>query len=186
VHAQGEWRSHCEISPAPDGEKYPVVAVGGAAGSGERLPFRLRTLMKTAAAFVLTTSIPWALLIAWQPGAKNIWDGVYTKEQAQRGQPLYKQYCASCHGDMLEGIEMASPLAGGEFIDRWAGQTVGELFERVRATMPRDKPGRLSREINADITAFMLSFNQFPAGQTELSRDTQALSQIRIDPVKPR
>jgi mono/diheme cytochrome c family protein len=127
-----------------------------------------------------------ALSIAWQPAAKTVWDGVYTKEQATRGQPLYKQYCASCHGDMLEGIEMAPALTGGEFLDEWSGQTVGDLFERIRATMPRDKPGRLSREINADITAYMLSFDQFPAGDTELSHDTQALKQIRIEAVKPR
>ncbi len=126
-----------------------------------------------------------ALLYAWQPPAKSVWDGVYTKEQAQRGQPLYKQYCASCHGEMLEGIEMAPPLAGAEFLDQWSGQTLGDLFERIRATMPRDKPGRLSRDVNADITAYMLGYNQFPAGNTELSRDTQVLQQIRIDAVKP-
>jgi S-disulfanyl-L-cysteine oxidoreductase SoxD len=126
------------------------------------------------------------LLSGWQPAAKTVWDGVYTREQAQRGQPLYKQYCASCHGDNLEGIEMAPALTGGEFLDQWAGQTMGDLFERIRATMPRDKPGRLSRDINADITAYMLSFNQFPAGEAELSRDTQVLKQIRIEAAKPR
>jgi hypothetical protein len=52
--------------------------------------------------------------------------------------------------------------------------------------MPRDKPGRLSREVNADITAYILSFNQFPAGNTELSHDTQELKQIRIDAVTPK
>jgi quinoprotein glucose dehydrogenase len=125
-----------------------------------------------------------AVLWAQQP-TRSVWDGVYTKEQAARGQPLYKQYCASCHGEMLEGIEMAPALAGGEFLDQWSGQTLGDLFERIRATMPRDKPGRLSRNVNADITAYMLNFNQFPAGQTELSGDTQVLQQIRIDAAKP-
>ncbi len=79
---------------------------------------------------------------------------------------------------------MAPALAGPDFIDQWSGQTLGDLFERIRATMPRDKPGRLSREINADITAYMLSFNRFPAGNAELSQDTQALQQIRIEAVK--
>jgi quinoprotein glucose dehydrogenase len=125
-----------------------------------------------------------AVLWAQQP-TRSVWDGVFTKEQAARGQPLYKQYCASCHGEMLEGIEMAPALAGGEFLDQWSGQTLGDLFERIRSTMPRDKPGRLSREVNADITAYMLNFNQFPAGQTELSGNTQILQQIRIDAAKP-
>lgn len=81
---------------------------------------------------------------------------------------------------------MAPALAGGGFIDNWAGQSMGDLFERIRATMPRDKPGRLSRDVNADITAYMLSFNQFPSGETELPRDTQVLQQIRIDAAKPK
>ena len=81
---------------------------------------------------------------------------------------------------------MAPALAGGEFLDQWSGQTMGDLFERIRATMPRDRPGKLSRDINADITAYMLSFNQFPAGNTELSRDTQVLKQIKIEAAKPK
>jgi len=140
---------------------------------------RIAIVVLTAAAFCLVLS-------AWQVASKSVRDGVYTTEQAQRGQPLYKQYCASCHGDSLEGIEMAPALAGPDFIDEWSGQTVGDLFERIRATIPRDKPGRLSREINVDIAAYMLSFNRFPAGSAELSQDTQALKQIRIEAAKTR
>jgi quinoprotein glucose dehydrogenase len=133
---------------------------------------------------IVAAALSYTALRAQQP-SRSVWDGVYTREQADRGQPLYKQYCATCHGEMLEGIEMAPALVGGEFIDNWSGQTLGDLFERIRATMPRDKPGRLSREINADITAYMLSFNKFPAGGAELSHDTQVLKQIRLDAVKP-
>jgi quinoprotein glucose dehydrogenase len=138
----------------------------------------------TAILLIVIAAASWATLSA--QATKSVWDGVYTKAQAERGQPLYKQYCASCHGEMLEGIEMAPALAGGGFIDNWSGQSMGDLFERIRATMPRDKPGRLSRDVNADITAYMLSFNQFPAGETELPRDTQLLQQIRIDAAKPK
>jgi S-disulfanyl-L-cysteine oxidoreductase SoxD len=46
---------------------------------------------------------------------RSVWNGVFTTEQAQRGQARYKEFCASCHGDMLEGGESAPPLAGGEF-----------------------------------------------------------------------
>jgi quinoprotein glucose dehydrogenase len=143
--------------------------------------------MKTSAILQVASvaAVFMAMLNAQQPPAKTVWDGVYTKEQAQRGESPYKQHCASCHGDMMEGIEMAPALVGGDFIDQWAGQTMGDLFERIRATMPRDRPGRLSRDIDADITAYLLSFNRFPAGAAELSRDTQVLSQIRIQAVKP-
>ena len=52
----------------------------------------------------------------------------------------------------------------------WSGLTVGDLFERIRLSMPEGRPGTLSRQQNADILAYMLSVNQFPAGKTELQR----------------
>ena len=137
--------------------------------------------IKTTTAVIIAL----AVLQAQDRPSRTVWDGVYTKEQAKRGQTLYSQSCASCHGQTLDGIEMAPALAGGDFLDKWAGQTLGDLFERIRATMPKEKPGRLSREINADITAYMLSFNEFPAGEMELSRDTQVLKQIQIIATKP-
>src|SRR6266446_5257109 len=111
----------------------------------------------TAAIVALTAIGAYYAVLQAQERTRSVWDGVYTKEQAQRGQPLYNQNCAACHGPTLEGIEMAPPLAGPDFLDKWAGQTLGDLFERLRTTMPADKPGRLSREVNTDITAFILS-----------------------------
>ena len=50
--------------------------------------------------------------------------------------------------------------------------------------MPADNPGRLSREQDADILAFMLSMNQFPEGKTELDHRTEVLKQIRFEATK--
>jgi mono/diheme cytochrome c family protein len=118
-------------------------------------------------------------------GSRSVWDGVYTQEQAERGHSLYSQHCASCHGATLTGGETAPPLAGGDFLANWNGLTVGDLFERIRRSMPQDDPGRLSRQQNADVLAYMLSFNKFPPGKTELARDTELLKQIRIESTKP-
>ena len=79
-----------------------------------------------------------------QPPTKSIWDGVYTDAQATRGKALYSESCASCHGGELTGGEMAPPLAGGEFMAGWDGLTIGDLFERVRISMPQNAPGSLS------------------------------------------
>ena len=117
--------------------------------------------------------------------SRSVWDGVYAKEQAERGQSLYHEQCASCHGDTLAGGEEAPPLAGGQFLANWNGLTVGDLFERIRRSMPQNDPGRLSRQQNADVLASMLSFNKFPAGKTELAHDTELLKQIRIETTKP-
>ena len=51
--------------------------------------------------------------------------------------------------------------------------------------MPLDNPGRLSRQQNADVIAFVLKANDWPAGATELPADSAALKQIRIAAVKP-
>jgi mono/diheme cytochrome c family protein len=117
--------------------------------------------------------------------ARSVWDGVYTSEQAARGASLYANNCASCHGSALGGGESAPPLTGGEFFSNWNGLTLGDLFERIRISMPADRPGKLSRAEDADVLAFMLSVSQFPPGKTELERQTEALKQIRIDSAKP-
>src|ERR1700676_3706232 len=75
---------------------------------------------------------------------RSVWDGVYTSAQAQRGAALYANNCASCHGTALGGGESAPPLTGGEFSSNWYGLTVGDLFERIRTTMPANRPGRLT------------------------------------------
>jgi hypothetical protein len=69
-------------------------------------------------------------------------------------------------------------------LSNWNGLTVGDLFDRIRVSMPADRPGKLSREQIADILAYMLSMNQFPAGKAELERQTEALKQIRIEAEK--
>ena len=118
-------------------------------------------------------------------GSRSVWDGVYTQEQAERGHSLYSQHCASCHGDTLTGGDATPPLAGGDFLANWSGLTVGDLFERIRRTMPQSDPGRLSRQQDADVLAYILSVNEFPAGQTELPHDTQLLKLIRFEATKP-
>jgi mono/diheme cytochrome c family protein len=117
--------------------------------------------------------------------AASVWDGVYTEEQTGRGKPLYAKECASCHGSSMTGGEEAPPLTGSAFMANWSGLTVGDLFERIRVSMPEGRPGTLSRQQNADILSYMLSVNQFPAGKTELQKDTDRLKQIRFLAEKP-
>ena len=126
-----------------------------------------------------------ALAVAALAQASSVWDGVYTDDQAKRGQPLYNKYCASCHGEQLTGGEDSPPLTGGAFLANWNGLTVGDLFERIRVSMPQNRPGQLTRQQNADILAFVLSANQFPPGKTELAPDTERLKQIRFEAKNP-
>ena len=120
-----------------------------------------------------------------QPPTKSVWDAVYTEEQATRGKTLYSTECASCHGPELSGGEMAPPLTGGEFNSGWDGLTVGDLFERIRISMPQNAPGSLSGQQNADILSFVFSANKFPSGTTELPKEAGILKQIKFEAKKP-
>jgi cytochrome c len=112
--------------------------------------------------------------------ARTTNDAVFTAEQAKRGEVLYQFICAPCHGAALTGIEAAPPLAGTTFSASWSGAPVGDLFERIRISMPQDKPGSLGRQQAADVVAYILSFNKAPAGQTELPGDAEVLKTITI------
>jgi mono/diheme cytochrome c family protein len=116
----------------------------------------------------------------------SVWDGVYAQEQASRGKALYGQQCASCHGSTLDGSGTAPPLAGADFKGNWNGQTTDDLFEKIQTTMPADQPGKLSRQQNADILAFLFMSNGFPAGSKDLTTDAGALAKIRFEAVKAK
>lgn len=123
--------------------------------------------------------------IAVSQTQRSVWSGVYTEEQAKQGRVRYKELCASCHGESLEGGESSPALAGGEFLANWNTLTVGDLFDRTRSTMPQNKPGSMSRQANAEIMAYLLSANEFPAGKEALPQASEALKEIRIEAVKP-
>jgi S-disulfanyl-L-cysteine oxidoreductase SoxD len=114
--------------------------------------------------------------------SRSVWDGVFTEAQSDRGKALYGRECASCHGDTLGGGESAPALVGETFLSNWNGLTVGDLYDRIRVSMPQDNPGRLTRQQDADILSYMLAFNQFPAGKAELDTHSEVLKQIQIKP----
>ena len=112
--------------------------------------------------------------------AKSVWDAVYSQDQAKRGQARYAQVCVQCHQTDLSGSEQAPSLAGADFLDRWNDQSVGDLADRIRLTMPLDDIGSLSMQVSADITAYLLQANNFPAGQEELKADRSAMKSVVI------
>ena len=117
--------------------------------------------------------------------ARTVWDSVYTMEQATRGETLYAERCARCHGDTLAGMESAPALTGTVFYSNWEGEALEALFERIRSSMPQDKPGSLTRPQNADILAYILRVGSYPAGTTALEGQAGALAGITIRMYKP-
>jgi len=115
----------------------------------------------------------------------SVWDGAYTADQAKQGDPLYAKECAGCHGDAMEGVGQTPQLAGDDFKANWNGQNVDDLFEKIRSTMPAGNPGKLSRDENIAVVAFILKSNGYPAG-AKLSADAEARQKIKIEPAKPK
>jgi len=105
-------------------------------------------------------------------------DGVYSDEQARRGQAVYRDKCASCHGAALAGAN-APPLAGDAFLGVWGGP-VAELVDKIQHTMPQDDPGKLTRPQSTDVVAYMLQVGKFPAGRAELSADAAVQKPISL------
>jgi mono/diheme cytochrome c family protein len=116
----------------------------------------------------------------------SVWEGVYTKEQAKRGEDLYVQNCSACHGPDLSGNDEAAALAGPVFVSSWDGLSVGDLANRVRVSMPPNNLGKLSRQQIVDILSYVLSFNNFPAGKSELDPKPELLKQVRVEGTKPK
>src|SRR5262245_8186882 len=111
---------------------------------------------------------------------KTVWDGVYSKEQAARGQAKYAQACSGCHQSDFSGSDQAPGLAGGDFVDRWNDQSVVDLADRIRTSMPLDDVGSLNVQLSADLTAYLLQANNFPAGEKDLPADRSEMRAIKI------
>src|SRR5215469_1402298 len=120
-----------------------------------------------------------------QTAAHNVWDGVYTADQAAQGKAIFADKCATCHGADLNGAEMAPPLVGPTFLGDWVGQSADDLFTRIHTTMPANDPGSLSNAQTVQVLAYILSVNQFPAGSATMPSDDAGLGQIAITAEKP-
>lgn len=132
-----------------------------------------------------------ALVVVWSVGlaqsaghaeqGKSVWDGVFSQAQADRGAATYKSACSECHGNDLAGDGFAPALNGADFMSNWTDLSVGDLFERIRISMPPSNPGGVTPADKADIVAHIMNTNKWPAGQNELEPKTEVLKGIKIE-----
>ncbi|MYI75229.1 MAG: cytochrome c [Acidobacteria bacterium] len=102
-----------------------------------------------------------------------------------RDETAYEQECATCHLADLLGDGIAPALTGAAFDFRWSDLSVGDMYVAIRATMPQGAPASLSPQGYADIVAYMLQRNDFPAGDMELPTEEEALNMITITSQAP-
>ncbi len=120
-----------------------------------------------------------------QTAEKTVWTGAYTAEQATRGKAAYAASCAACHGESLAGIDVAPALTGAGFLNNWNNTSAGDLFTRIKTTMPLSAPGSLSGRTVSDIEAYVLQSNGFPAGEVALPPAAPMMSNVKIIAQKP-
>lgn len=132
------------------------------------------------AAFVFTIACAASVALAQHNTAPD--SPPFTADQAKQGRDIYTQHCASCHGDKLQGLAAPS-LAGKDFLTtaEHNGWTMGNLQTIVTQNMPFNDPASLSDEQYANVIAFVLASNCFPAGSKKFPEEqTPALSRIKI------
>ena len=117
---------------------------------------------------------------------RNVWDGVYSAKQAERGAVLFEDKCSSCHGSDMTGGPGVPSLAAPDFAFTWNNNRAGSLFMTLSGSMPLDAPGSLRTEQYIDLMAVIFKANNFPATEmTELPQTREALDDILITRSKP-
>lgn len=136
------------------------------------------TLVAAAGIFLITASIA-----THAQAPRTVQDGVYSDAQASRGQALYAQRCAGCHGPALAGAQ-APPLAGDAFVRKFRLEPLSALFIKIRYTMPPTMPpgaaaaAQPTPQQAADLVAHVLKTNGFPAGKIDFSAADATTSSI--------
>lgn len=115
---------------------------------------------------------------AQQNGTPSTKDGVYTRDQAERGQQVFITLCKSCHTPESH----TTPA----FVSKWEGKPLSELFRYIRDEMPKNEPGSLATEEYADVLAYILRLNRMPAGADELPADANRMKSVRVEMMSSR
>ncbi len=158
------------------------------AASRQSLPCPLRGVHSPTPipATVMSRPTPYRYLMAFTfflAASAFAEDAVYTASQSVRGEEAYQQYCAVCHGARLQGTP-AAPLTGEAFRGRWEDgkHTLDDLYYIIRSLMPNNAPGSLSKAQYADIAAYILRINNYPAGEAELEPKPAAMKAVILQP----
>jgi mono/diheme cytochrome c family protein len=121
---------------------------------------------------------------AWRQGSgaeRSTADGVYTDDQANRGQAISGRKCLDCHGETLDGGTLAPSLRGAEFLSSWQGKPLRRIYSRIISTMPPGDVGSLTENETLDLVALVLRVNGYPAGPQALARADE-LNSIVVAP----
>ena len=112
-----------------------------------------------------------------KPAPRTTKSGVYSAEQADRGQLVYSGMCKNCH--------TPESHTASAFTAKWNGKPLLDLYYYIAEQMPKNAPGTLSEEEYVDVLTYVLKLNRMPAGSDELSKNPEVLKTIRIETTIP-
>lgn len=142
-----------------------------------RLRWFLWPALAIAALTAAVTSSRSAASTLGLQNAETVWAGIYSRPQAVRGQVFFVSECSDCHA--------ISNFVGEDYMARWRGNTIGDLFLYIRDAMPADAHEPIGSDgVYIDIVAYLLRSNDFPAGENELGTNIDHLRSIRIEPAR--
>ena len=118
--------------------------------------------------------------LAASASGKTNWDGVFTEQQAQRGQQVYQRACSACHLESLQGDDVSPALVGKGFLARFSGLSAHEMVQNLRASMPQNAPDSLGDRAYIDLVSYLLKANGSKTGALELPLDVAELEKIAI------
>lgn len=127
----------------------------------------LTEIKRAALAFMLML-----LAACGEQAPETTLDGIFTAEQARRGEGLFTSLCQRCHS--------IQEFSGRSFATVWAGTPAAALFLRIANTMPLDQPGSLGNAQSTALMAHILNQNGMPAGNTPLEADVEWLTGILV------
>jgi cytochrome c5 len=148
--------------------------------------WRQAVLVMATAALAAGTGVAFSGSAQDPAPKRSVWDGVYSEEQARRGENQYTRFCEACHGADLSGnqVDEVPALTWDAFLMQWNDRTVKDLFDSIKRAMPRDNPGSLNLRAYVDVIAYLLQANRFPSGARDLSLNEEVLGQIVIERTK--
>jgi len=136
------------------------------------LEFHSMSTSRFLPAFFASLVLVGSAIGAAQP-SKSVNDGVFTAQQAVRGEQIFKAKCSSCHDP--------NRFTGDDLFRPWAGKPLAELFSVMRESMPEDNPGTLPAQEYGDVVAYILQLNKFPTGADELVATDEAMAAILFE-----
>jgi hypothetical protein len=98
--------------------------------------------------------------------------GIYSMAQANRGRDQFRSMCAECH--------TVPEFSDNAFKLKWSRRSLGDLYTFIHQNMPDSAPGILTPQQAVDLTSYILSLNNVPAGSAQLAPDETRLNGISL------